>query len=348
MTHPINLSRYLLVRLNAESFPVTDFERAAWQAYDARPNCIEASGMDIAAQAGDCDALFVVAESLPAGVIERLARCRVISRMGAGTDKIDVEAATRRGIVVANVPDFCVAEQADHTMALLLALARKLPQMDRALREGNWLSGRQACRSIRRFSGRTLGLIGFGRSARAVARRAAPFGFRILATRRRADASDAEAQALGVERVNLESVVRQADYLSLHLPLNDETRHLLNRERIASMKPGAYVINTSRGALIDETALAEALRSGRLAGAGLDTFHEINVHGPQHPPQHPLLELDQVICTPHVAAFSTEAAQDVANGAIENVAAVLSGKWPLPERIVNAGVAPRVALGWGH
>jgi len=343
MTRAPDLSRCRLVRLNAETFPVTEFERAACAAQGLRQVCIEAAGDEILARAADCDALFVVAEALPAAVIEGLARCRVISRLGAGTDKIDVAAATRCGIVVANVPDFCVEEQADHTLALLLALIRKLPQMDRALREGTWTTARQACRSIRRFTGRTLGLVGFGGSAKAVARRAAGFGLRLLACRRRL-ADDAEARALGVELAPLETLLREADYLSLHLPLNEATRGLLNRERLAAMKPGAYLINTSRGALVDETALAEALRSGHLAGAGLDTFHDINVHGVEHPPRHPLLELDQVICTPHVAAFSVESSRDVAAGAVANAVAVLSGHWPRRDRVVNPQVIPRREL----
>lgn len=341
MNPDADLSLCKLVRLNAETFPVTEFEREACAAAGLKPIGVEASGRDILAVAADCDGLFVVAEALPAEVIEGLARCRVISRLGAGTDKIDVAAATRRGIVVTNVPDFCVEEQADHTLALLLALVRKLPQMDRAMREGKWSAGRQECRSIRRFDGRTLGLVGFGRSARAVARRAAGFGFRLLATRQRMNPEDHEARALGVELVSLERLLGEADYLSLHLPLHEHTRGLLSRERIFAMKPGAYLINTARGALVDETALAEALRSGHLAGAGLDTFHEINVHGPEGPPRHPLLELENVLCTPHVAAFSVEAFRDVGRGAVENVVAVLSGRWPPPDRIVNPQVTAR-------
>jgi phosphoglycerate dehydrogenase-like enzyme len=339
-----DLSNRSVVRLNAESFPVTEFERAACADYGIVQTCVEASGLDILARAAECDALFVVAESLSAEVIYGLGKCRVISRLGAGTDKIDHEAATRNGVLITNVPDFCVEEQADHTLALLLGLVRKLPQMDRAMREGTWATGRAASRSIRRFTGRTLGLIGFGHSAKAVARRAAGFGFRIIATRRRIVEHDEDAKSLGVEIVDLETVIQESDYLSLHLPLNNSTRHLLTAARLASMKPGAFLINTSRGELVDETALAEVLRSGHLGGAGLDTFHEINVHGPESRPQHPLLELDNVICTPHVAAFSVESSRDVGTVGVENVAAVLSGRWPRIDRVVNSEVAPRVDL----
>lgn len=306
--------------------------------------CVEAAGREILEHAAACDALLVVAESLPAEVIDGLANCRVIARLGAGTDKIDVAAATRRGIVVTNVPDFCVEEQADHALALLLALVRKLPQMDRAMREGAWSEARRQCRTIRRFSGRTLGLVGFGGSAQALARRAAGFGFRLIATRRRPAEPNALASSLGLEFVSLDTLVREADYVSLHIPLNDETRLLFNAERLAAMRAGAFLINTSRGALVDEPALVAAVRSGHLSGAGLDTFHGIDVHGPESPVRHALLELENVICTPHVAAFSVESSRDVAHGAVESVVAVLSGTWPRPERIVNPDVVPHESL----
>jgi D-3-phosphoglycerate dehydrogenase len=188
-----------------------------------------------------------------------------------------------------------------------------------------------------------LGLLGFGGSAKALARRARGFGFRILASRRRKVAVDTEAQALGVEMTDAETVIRESDYLSLHLPLNDETRGMFNAARLATMKRGAYFINTARGALVDETALAAALASGHLAGAGIDTFHDINVHGEDgRPPSHPLLDLGNVIVTPHVAAFSVEAFRDVGTGGVENLAAILQGRWPDRSRIVNPEVQPRI------
>ena len=282
---------------------------------------------------------------LPAKVIDRLSRCRIISRLGTGTDKIDVAAASQKGIIVTNVPTFCTEEQADHTMALLLALARKLPKMSQDMIEGAWARSQRQANLNQRLSGRVLGLVGFGNSARAVARRAKGFGMRVMATRRRLDAPPHMAEELGVEMVDLDSLLKQSDYVSLHLPLTAETRHLLDKEALGKMKPHSYLINTSRGAIVDEKALVEVLRQGGLAGAGLDTFEHINVHSEvETPPDHPLLSLDNVILTPHVASFSVESAQAVARNGIENVVSVLNGHWPRRENIVNRGVTPRFPL----
>ena len=339
-----DLSSFKIVRLNCQLFPVTRFEQATYDRFKIKPLEVELGGEQILSVAEDCDALVVVSEFLSGGVIEGLKQCRVISRMGAGTDKVDHSAATRNGILITNVPDFCYEEQADHAMALLLALVRRLPQMDAALRDGRWDSGRKSSRTIRRFRDRVLGLIGFGGSAKALARRAAGFGFRILASRRR-DVVDEEAATLGVEMTDTDTVIRESDYLSLHLPLNEHTRGMFSAKKLAAMKQGAYFINTARGAIVDETALAALLRSGHLAGAGIDTFEEFSVHGPDgQPPTHPLLDLDNVIVTPHTAAFSVESSYDVGTGGVENLAAVLSGRWPDRFRVANKDVTPRFAL----
>ena len=209
---------------------------------------------------------------------------------------------------------------------MLLALVRKLPQMRAALLAGQWTGSRTQCRSIHRLAGRVLGLVGFGRSARAVARRAVGFGLRLLATRKRLGVASEEAERLGVEMVELDQLLARSDYVSLHLPLNEKTYHLLNANRLASMKSDAFLINTSRGALVDEAALVTALRKGRLAGAGLDTFEQIDVHTEDElPPNHPLLQFDNVIFTPHVAA-------------------VLAGRWPPRDCVVNPDVIPRFEL----
>jgi D-3-phosphoglycerate dehydrogenase / 2-oxoglutarate reductase len=337
---------FKLVRLNATLFPVIDFERDLWRAHGLNVAEVEANTpADIIPHVRDCDAVFVISAALPTAVVESMARCRVISRLGTGTDKIDVQTATRLGIVVSNVPTFCVPEQADHTMALLLDLARKLPQMARLLAAGRFLAARQLSISCRRLSTLTLGLVGFGHSAVEVARRARGFGMRVIATRGRVGVPSPEADALGVTMTDLDTVLRESDYVSLHLPLNAGTRHLLDDARLRLMKPGAYLINTSRGALVDEWALVAALREGRLAGAGLDTFEHIDIFAEHEaPPQHPLLELDNVILTPHIAAGSAESRQDQLRGGVENAAAILAGRWPPQEHIVNPTVAPRVAL----
>ncbi len=346
---------YRVIRLNAMLGPVSAFEADQYRLHGLAPIQVEANTPEeIIPHVQDCDALFVVSTSLPTSVVESLDRCRVISRMGLGTDKIDVETATAKGILVTNVPTFCVEEQADHTMALLLSLARQIPAMSKAMRTGTFHAAHLATRKNQRLSTQTLGLVGFGNSARATARRARGFGMRILATRRhmlpQSDGTapaDPEAEALGVQMVDLDTLLAQSDYVSLHLPLTKQSYHLFNDATLRKMKPGAYLINTSRGAIVDETALVAALREGRLGGAGIDTFEGINIFDPNEaPPVHPLvlLEMDNVVLTPHVAAGSIQAGCDVARGATENIAAVLNGRWPPLENVVNPEVVPRFPL----
>lgn len=342
------MQSYRVIRLNAQLGPVTDFEADQYRLHGLEPIQVEANTPDeIIPLVKDCDALFVISSSLPTPVIESLARCRVISRMGLGTDKIDVETATARGILVTNIPYFCVEEQADHAMALLLSLARQIPAMSKAMRTGTFRAAHLATRNNQRLSTQTLGLVGFGNSAKATARRARGFGMRVLATRRHMLPADPEADALGVQMVDLDTLLAQSDYVSLHLPLTKQSYHLLDDAALRKMKPGARLINTSRGALVDEVALVAALREGRLGGAGIDTYEGINIFDPNEaPPTHPLvlLEMDNVVLTPHVAAGSLQAGQDSARGAVENVAAVLNGRWPARENIVNRGVVPRFPL----
>jgi len=340
-----DLSAFRVVRLDAHLFPVDDFEREQWRRYNLQPVEAETNtpGELIRSLAG-CDALFAVSNSMPHQVIETLSQCRVISRLGMGTDKIDVGAATAAGILVTNVPSFCGEEQADHAMAMILALARQLPRMAQAMHAGSWRLARQWSGANHRLSTLALGLVGFGGSGIATAQRARGFGMRVLATRRR-QVVDPQASALGVEMVDLDTLLASSDYVSLHLPLTADNYHLFDATILGKMKRGAYLINTSRGALVDETALVAVLRSGRLAGAGLDTFEQINVHSPQEGPvSHPLLELDNVILTPHVAAGSVEAHEEVMAGGIKNLAEVLHGRWPLRQNLVNPGVKPRYPL----
>jgi D-3-phosphoglycerate dehydrogenase len=286
-----------------------------------------------------------VSTALPAAVIQNLSHCQIISRLGIGTDKIDVELARQMGILVTNAPGCFSEEMADHTMAFILGLARKLPQMKRAMELGAWSKSRALSVKNRRLSQCTLGLVGFGDSARLVAQRARAFSMRILATRRNLNSPSPQAEALGVNMVDLDTLLSESDYVSLHLPLNQDTYHLFDASMLRKMKPGAYLINTARGAIVDEYALADALREGRLGGAGLDTFEHINpFSGQDAPPNHPLLQLENVILTPHVAALSVEGMREVAEKGIENVVSVLSGYWPQAERIVNQGVEPRFPL----
>jgi D-3-phosphoglycerate dehydrogenase len=336
----VDLSHFRVVRLNATLFPVSGFEADLYRQNGIAPVLVEANApADVIAHVADCDALLAVSVALPSTVVESLGRCRVISRLGTGTDKIAVDVATGMGILVTNVPWFCIQEQADHTMALLLSVVRKIPQMSRAMAEGAFNRGQELSRTNRRMGGRTLGLVGFGNSARLVAERARGFGLHVIATRRNIAAGAVD----GVEMTDLHTVLRQSDYLSLHLPLTPETRHIIDAAAIACMKPGAVLINTSRGALVDEAALAEALRSGYLDGAGLDTFEQVDVFTEAAiQPRHMLLDFDNTVLTPHAAAGSVESAQDVARGGIGNLAAVLTGHWPPAENVVNPAVVPRI------
>lgn len=333
-----------LVRLNATLFPVRAAEAACYRRYGLLPAEVEVQEpRQMVACLAEADAVMIVSAHLPGGVILAMRRCRIISRLGAGTDKIDVAEATRQGIVISNVPYFCVDEQADHAFALLLALTRQLFPMRTTMEAGAWREARANPR-FQRLGGRTLGLVGFGRSARAMAARARGFGLRVLASRRRAVPSP-EADRLGVELVELKRLLAESDFVSLHLPLTPETRHMFNEAVLRQMKPGALLINTARGAIVDETALVKVLQEGHLAGAGLDTFAQIDVHSElEVPPDHPLLRLDNVVLTPHVAAFSPEAMYDLAEHAVGNVAAVLRGEWPPEDNIVNPGVQPRFPL----
>jgi len=328
------------VRLNADTYPVEPGERVELERAGADLTAIEGQQPEeILAAAAECDALLVVSSRVPARVIERLTRCRVIARLGAGTDRIDIDAATAAGIVVTNVPDFCLHEQAEHTLALLLAWVRRLPFMTDAMRRGNWSARNHP--GVHRLAGQTLGLVGFGASAQAVARRARALELRVLAWARNPDKYQAIAESLGVALVGLDRLLAESDFVSLHLPLTPETRHLLNADRLARMRPTALLINTARGAIVDEQALIAALQTGKLAGAALDVFDGINVFAPPNasrPPEHPLLTMDNVLLTPHCAGSSVESALDSKIRGARNAADVLLGKWP--RHVVNPGVRP--------
>jgi D-3-phosphoglycerate dehydrogenase len=330
------------VRLNALTYPVEQGEIAELDRAGAELIAIEGQqAEDILAVAADCDALLVVSSAVPGSIIEQMAKCRVIARLGAGTDKIDVDAATRCGIVVANVPDFCINEQAEHVMALLLAFARQLPFMMDAMRTGDWSARHHP--AVHRLAGQCLGLIGFGASAQAVASRAKAFGLRVIAWARNPAKCAANAEQLGVVLVPLDRLMSIADFVSIHLPLASDTRHLLGAEKLSLMKPTAILINAARGAIVDENALIDALRERRIGGAALDVFENIDVFAlPGAPPRHPLMKLDNVILTPHCAGSSVESSLDSKERGAHNAAEVLSGRWP--PHVVNRNVQPRIPL----
>jgi D-3-phosphoglycerate dehydrogenase len=339
-------SHYKIIRLTAPIFSTSEAELRAFAAQGLPVTVVDVEHPDeLIPLVADADIVALVGTKMPTRVVEAMTQCRAIARMGAGTDKIDVARATELGIVVANTPYFCVEEQADHTMALLLSLARKLTVAQHAMAEGDIMRARRAVGSNHRVSTCTLGLVGFGRSAVHTARRARGFGMRVLATRNNKRAATDEADALGVTMTDLDTVLRESDYVSLHLPLSATTYHLIDGEALQKMKPTACLINTSRGALVDELALLEALRQGQLGGAGIDTYELIDVFTEQLPPRrHPLTDMENVILTPHVAAGSVQAGEDIRTTAIENIIDILSGRWPPHENIVNPTVFPRFPL----
>ena len=250
----------------------------------------------------------------------------MIGRAGVGLDNVDVDAATRRGILVANAPESTVISAAEHTLGLLLALSRNIPQAHAALKAGRW--ERSVYGGIE-LADKTLGVLGFGRIGQQVARRAAALGMRVVA--HDPFVGPARFRELGVERLDTrEEVLAQAHFVTLHMPLTSETRGSIGREAFAAMRPGVRLVNAARGELLDEEALAEAIRSGKVAGAALDVFSS-------EPYAGPLLNLDGVVVTPHLAA-STEEAQDRAGVIVaEQVAAALEGRF-----VANAVNMPTV------
>lgn len=266
-------------------------------------------------------------------VIANLPRCRAFVKYGIGVDNIDIPAATRHRIVVCNAASFCVEEVSDHAMALLLAAVRRVPAMDRNIRSGGWFNFPQAdC--VRRLSRLTVGLIGFGRVAQAVARKLQGWGMPILAFDPFAPAAPAASH---VRTVGLEELLRTSDVISIHVPLTAESRGMIGETELRLMKNSAIVINTSRGRVIDEAALVKALQEDWIAGAALDVFDvEPLAAG------HPLLSLKNTILTPHYAGRSEDSMQELKRIVADSVEAVVSGFWPpFP---VNPYVAPRVPL----
>jgi len=282
--------------------------------------------------ARDADAAIVQYAPLTARVFGELRRCRVVARYGIGVDNIDVAAASEHGIWVTNVPGFCATELAEHALAFILLFARRLTRLDRSVRAGQW-DAIGVMRPTRRLAELTLGLVGFGRVGREVAARARAFGLTVVAT---APHTSAETMAeYGVGKVSLDQLLERADFVSLHLPLTAASRHLIDGKRFGQMKPSAYLINTSRGPIVDETALIAALQTGQIAGAALDVLE-------REPPasDHPLLALENVVITPHAAYFSDDALAFLQTAVAQEVVRVLGGE--LPRSPVNPGISARV------
>jgi len=308
---------------------LTDY---AWPDVTIETGVIEGAGFRLVAgpaKAASAEAIASLAiEHQPAAIMTNWAPVsaaaiaasdplRIIARLGVGLDNIAVDEATRRGIWVTNVPDYCIEEVSDHAVGMLLAWARGLVHFDREVKAARW---EPASARLRRVRDLTCGIIGLGRTGRRTAEKLRGFGVRTLA-----HARNAHASIDGIETTTLEDLLRRCDAVIVHMPLTAETHHLLSRERIALMKPGAFLINVSRGAVLDTDALIEALAGGRLVGAALDVLED----EPHVPPG--LLRPD-VILTPHVAFSSDASLRDLRRKASEEVVRVLRGERPLQAR----------------
>jgi len=302
---------------------------------------------DVIELARDADAIVVEGSQRPITrkVIESLNRCRIIAGTQIGYDSIDTVAAAERGILVTNVPGYCVEEVSDHAMALLLACSRRVVALNRAAKSGGWGFGPNSTEikgvirpgiGLRR--GKTLAVFGFGAIGRSIVPKAKGFGLRVIACDPYSDA--AAASSSGVELVDRPALLQQSDFISIHAAYTPETRHVFNREAFAMMKPSACLINTARGGFIDEQALRDALVAGRPAMAARD------VRTAEPPDANPLLSLDNVICTGHLAFFSPESLETQWRRPCEEVARVLHGEWPIA--LVNPEAKLRFVERWGE
>lgn len=274
---------------------------------------------EVIANCADADGLLVSYAPITKRVLESLPNVLVAVRLGIGYETFDLEGATKTGVYLANVPDYCLDEVADLTMALILSKARKLPLLMDLARRGVW--DYKPAAPVHRLRAMTLGLVGFGHIAREVAVRAKSFGMRVLA--HDVNVAPSAMQSVGVIPADLETVLKESDFVSLHVPLNEKTRGLISARELALMKPTAYLINTARGPVVDQEALVEAVRSRRVAGAALDV---VSVEPPR--PDEPVLHTEGIDVTPHAGWFSVEAMQTMHQLAAEEFARVFRGQPP--------------------
>jgi glycerate dehydrogenase len=265
---------------------------------------------------------------LPAATLEQLPELRYIGVAATGYNVVDIAAAKQRGIPVTNIPTYGTDSVAQHTIALLLTMARQVSLHNDAVQRGEWSRNADWCFTLTpiiELTGRTLGVVGFGRIGEAVARIAAAMGMKIITDK--ANPPTVPTPGYEVELVDLDTLFARSDAITLHCPLTPQTQHMVNAARLAKMKPGAIILNTSRGPLIDNMALAQALRSGKLGGAGLDV---LDVEPP--PANHPLLGVPRCLITPHIAWYAVEARRRLLGVLADNVKAFLAGK---PQNVVN-------------
>jgi D-3-phosphoglycerate dehydrogenase / 2-oxoglutarate reductase len=310
-----------LIAVTDSVFPSLDPAMAALKRLDPEIRVAKStSEADILEVARDADGVLVTYAKLPGELLRQLRRCKVIGRFGLGVDNIDIKTAAALDIVVTYVPDYCLQEVSDHAMALLLALARKVPYSNTLVQTGRW--DMPAVVPIRRLEGQILGLVGLGNIPRGVALKAKAFGLKVVA--HDPYVSAAVAQELGVELIGFEQLLEISDFISVHAPLTPQTRGLFNVQAFDRVKKGAYIINTARGPLLDEAALVAALDSGRLGGAALDVVATEPLSK-----DSPLLGRANVILTPHTGFYSAEALDELQTKCASDVASVLSGGQPV-------------------
>lgn len=310
-----------------------DVEAEIWRA--AGLEAVQASHepesrvLDVLSQA---DAILTALRPITCALVEAGARLKIITRAGVGVDNIDVECATRHGVIVSNVPGYCTGEVADHAMTMLMSLARNLAAYQVSARSG--VPAGAARHIVHRLAGQVLGIVGLGRIGRAVARRASAFEMDVVAYDPIAGPA---ASQLEIPLVDLPELLARSDFVTLHMPLTAATRGFIGRDELRHMKPSACLINTARADLVDQPALVSALREGRLAGAALDVFEPETL-----PVGHPLLALANVLLTPHVAYYSEESLLELRRTAATDIANVLTGR--RPASVVNESVLAR--YGW--
>jgi D-3-phosphoglycerate dehydrogenase / 2-oxoglutarate reductase len=289
---------------------------------------------EIVEKLADADVIVVNMVKVTESLLSKLKRCRLLIRHGIGYDNVDVQACTKHGIQFAYQPDYCKEDVAEHAIALIFACARKITWSRKTLEDssarGQWDFSKLF--PIRRLDGKTLGILGVGRIGSRVYRKLRTFGFRIVGSD--PYLNEARRAELGIEWVDRETLFRSSDFVTVHTPLSEETKHIVNKTTLGWMKPTAYLINTSRGPMVDVEALADALRNRKIAGAAIDVFDR-----EPPPPEYPLFGLDNVILTPHIAWASEEAGQEIRQSILDDILAAAAGK---PARcVVNKEILNR-------
>ena len=316
-------------------WPSVEPERAVLAEADAELVVAPDGGEEtLVGLARDADGILTCFAKVTDKVVRAAERCVVIGRYGVGVDNIAVDAATEQGIVVTYVPDYCVDEVSDHVIGLLLAWNRRLVMFDRATKARGWGSEGLGMR-IMRLRGKVIGVVGFGRIGRAVGGKAQALGMEVLASDPFVDADAVSRE--GARKVEVSELLKQSDFVTLHSPFIPETRHMIGKAELETMKPDAFIINAARGGLIEEDALYDALTSGRIAGAGLDVVEDV-----APPLEHRLLQLENVIVTPHTAFFSQEAVLELEERSAGEVARVFRGE--MPDNVINPEVLSRPNL----